>query len=1005
MSTIREWLATLQIIQTVIAGIAAVLSTVEAGVAIITGIVRGHLGAVRGAITQALTAQTGSLGATLAGLHRDTRLAIGQQSAFLAGLIRFNRGVIRDAANSAALWTVGQVSTEIRGAESRLDATLRAILNAVGGGTVSVDVDADDVAAAIARTMRGWDLATNAEVRDARDKTIAALTLTGQSITSFVAGEHIETRGTVETGIERVMSWLANWQGVVAPKLTDILGRLNAVEANILGAVVREATRVVSEVGDKVGTEAETTREAIGDARDAVLEAVGTSGGASAEKVTDEADRVIRAVTSEADRTRTQIRVRHETTRGTVLQEAQGTRRRIDSAADLIIESAAAGVLGIERVLGALQSQQTESANSVVRRIIDAILGEHANLSDAIFGAFRIDLTAIVDWIARLLGAERSATRGVVDAVRDVIRTVTSGEGSDVEALDKQTVQLGRSADSLEDIYEWLDNLESPEERRERRRGVDRMLDGLLSGWIDSERPGSAALGAANRLLGGIGTGSEGCSTTNIIEALYGPNAIVSRSSVTEAQQAITTAAEGIADPILRPIAKGIAWLVEEAGGAIFGHLALAQQRGDYVRLAYLWQTQCMPIGESAVLSLHRMGYLSERDALAGLRQWGYNESRARLLIAGSYNAPPPGSVLDAWHRNIVTEQYADDALRRAGLDEQDRTMLKRQSYYRAPPSDLILMSVRDVFSPAARRRLSLDEDFPTEFAKRAAEIGITESLAKDYWAAHWSLPALGQGYSMLHRGVIDDATLDDLMRAKDIAPIWRPRLKAISYRPLNRIDVRRMYGVDVLDRAAVVKSYLDLGYSPANAERMAEYTVRYEDAREPTVDEQEAQGLTRATILDMLSRGILSEADAKTLLADSGMTDEVANLYVSWELLQMQTRRQDERIDTYFTLYREGQFTDLQLASHLAAMPLTDHERTLLHERLEQARARRERVPSRTDLDRASKQGLVKQDEYLATLTKQGWSSTWANRFWQMANPPPEPEPEPEQEQAANGR
>ena len=52
----------------------------------------------------------------------------------------------------------------------------------------------------------------------------------------------------------------------------------------------------------------------------------------------------------------------------------------------------------------------------------------------------------------------------------------------------------------------------------------------------------------------------------------------------------------------------------------------------------------------------------------------------------------------------------------------------------------------------------------------------------------------------MLHRGVIDTAELDMLLRAQDVMPFWRDRLTAIAYRPLTRVDVRRMYKQGVLN-------------------------------------------------------------------------------------------------------------------------------------------------------------------------------------------------------------
>ncbi|GAG78096.1 unnamed protein product, partial [marine sediment metagenome] len=87
--------------------------------------------------------------------------------------------------------------------------------------------------------------------------------------------------------------------------------------------------------------------------------------------------------------------------------------------------------------------------------------------------------------------------------------------------------------------------------------------------------------------------------------------------------------------------------------------------------------------------------------------------------------------------------------------------------------------------------------------------------------------PSPQQGFDMLHRGVISDDELNMLLRALDVMPFWRDKLTQIAFRPLTRVDVRRMYKQGVLTETEVYESYLIAGYNEQNAERMAEFTVR----------------------------------------------------------------------------------------------------------------------------------------------------------------------------------
>ena len=81
---------------------------------------------------------------------------------------------------------------------------------------------------------------------------------------------------------------------------------------------------------------------------------------------------------------------------------------------------------------------------------------------------------------------------------------------------------------------------------------------------------------------------------------------------------------------------------------------------------------------------------------------------------------------------------------------------------------------------------------------------GLPEEQARNYWAAHWELPSAQMGYAMFQRRIIDHETLVMLLKSLDIMPFWRDKLIEMSYNPLTRVDVRRMYGLGVLSEEEV---------------------------------------------------------------------------------------------------------------------------------------------------------------------------------------------------------
>jgi len=158
----------------------------------------------------------------------------------------------------------------------------------------------------------------------------------------------------------------------------------------------------------------------------------------------------------------------------------------------------------------------------------------------------------------------------------------------------------------------------------------------------------------------------------------------------------------------------------------------------------------------------------------------------------------------------------------------------------------------------------------PTSFAENAAKIGLSDEWSRNYWAAHWTLPSIMQGFTMMHRRVISQADLQMLLKAQDIMPFWRDKLVDISFNPLTRVDVRRMHDTGVLNRRQVFDAYLDVGFNQENAERMTEFTIRY------NADDIEGSGgklkeLTRSVIQSAYKKGVISHVDALARLQELG--------------------------------------------------------------------------------------------------------------------------------------
>lgn len=165
-------------------------------------------------------------------------------------------------------------------------------------------------------------------------------------------------------------------------------------------------------------------------------------------------------------------------------------------------------------------------------------------------------------------------------------------------------------------------------------------------------------------------------------------------------------------------------------------------------------------------------------------------------------------------------------------------TAVQQHEWFRYPSQmpnaqDLVRFQLREVFDPLLRQELLTP--YPAlDFVNHMQYLGFNRYWAESYWAAHWQLPAVGQAFEMFQRlrpeKNLDRAfNRDDLKRLLtrlDILPAYHEQLIDIAYQPITRIDVRRMYKLGFFKTVEDLSAaYQDIGYSPDDSFKLAEFT------------------------------------------------------------------------------------------------------------------------------------------------------------------------------------
>lgn len=261
----------------------------------------------------------------------------------------------------------------------------------------------------------------------------------------------------------------------------------------------------------------------------------------------------------------------------------------------------------------------------------------------------------------------------------------------------------------------------------------------------------------------------------------------------------------------------------------------------------------------------------------------------AQVYLDGILIKPASTDIIAYELRKDPNLSNLDRELRKLGVHPNYFPLLKELAYQIPPVADIITMAVREAFTPDIAARFGQYEGLPTQFVEFVGKKGISREWAERYWAAHWNLPSPQQGFEMLQRGVISHDELALLLRALDIMPFWRDKLVQISYNPLTRVDIRRMYALGVLNENEIHKAYQDIGYNTENAARLTKFTVKLTEqakaraeATKEKVETAKAPLWTTAQTLSFVKKGLITTKRAEQELIRLGYDTERITIYMA---------------------------------------------------------------------------------------------------------------------------
>lgn len=347
----------------------------------------------------------------------------------------------------------------------------------------------------------------------------------------------------------------------------------------------------------------------------------------------------------------------------------------------------------------------------------------------------------------------------------------------------------------------------------------------------------------------------------------------------------------------------------------------------------------------------------------------------AEVYLDGILTKPATGDIIQYLLRQDPNLNNLNKELRKIGVHPAYWDLYKELAYPIPPIADIITMAVREAFSPAIASRFGQYEDLPPEFVTWVGKKGLSKEWAERYWAAHWSLPSPQQGFEMLHRGIIGKDDLQLLMRALDIMPFWRDKMIQMSYSPLTRVDVRRMYQLGVLTETEVYKSYQAIGYDELNAKKMTDFTVK-----------SIRQSLSRFSSNDVLrayTNRFIDSGEAQSMLRQIGIKEAEISYIIQTASYKRAWAIKEEHVTAVENLYKKGTNTEAQTRAELQKLNLpSDHIDTLLQQWQLRARAAVTATWTNTQTLSFLKKGLINRDRATTEFKALGYDEDHINVY-----------------------
>lgn len=339
-------------------------------------------------------------------------------------------------------------------------------------------------------------------------------------------------------------------------------------------------------------------------------------------------------------------------------------------------------------------------------------------------------------------------------------------------------------------------------------------------------------------------------------------------------------------------------------------------------------------LSPSDYMTAYFKGQISYDYLLDKVKKQGISEETLKTLLDAAIVDPDYGTMIQAKRRGFLKPGEWSSYLTDQRLDSRSAEIIEQVLKVLPNVQDLTRIADKRVWSEKLDAKYGQFAELPDNYRKYMEQQGFDPEFTEWIWASHWELPSPQQIFEMYQRDVINPDDMKAYLALTDWLPFFRDKLLSISYNPLTRVDIRRMYGLGMFSYDELVKRYRYIGFSPADAKLMADFTVKYEgDSTDSEIDKLKAKIVT--AIQGLYVRGKLTADEAVNRLVSLGKDRAIAQTTIAYLNLEKSIESTPVKLPDYKTkainlikqAYLAGTYPRIDAYAKLLELGLSDFE------------------------------------------------------------------------------